>query len=316
MSSKIKFLATIILLISLFSVASAQKKSGKNSTQNKPIMWESVNIRQRNLFLGPGGLEMRPDLRKVTYVKEKKGGYSEKFYIKDGSGRTWVAKVSNEAQSETAAVRLLWGLGYKTEINYLVPVLTVPGKGTFYNARLEARPDNIKRGDNWNWGKNRFKNTDEFQGLKIMMAFINNWDLKTSNNVILKNEDSDEDHYVVSDLGVSFGKLGNNGLPIFWRIGRSRNSPADYSKGKFINGTKKDRLRIFYRGKSSGIFNDITIEQGRWLADLLLQLSDEQITDAFRAANYSKSDVNSLTKSVKRRIAELDRVTSNGFAGK
>ena len=46
-----------------------------------------------------------------------------------------------------------------------------------------------------------------------------------------------------------------------------------------------------------------------WLADLLLQLSDKQISDAFRAANYSNEDVNLLTTAVKNRIAALDSAT-------
>jgi Lon protease-like protein len=45
------------------------------------------------------------------------------------------------------------------------------------------------------------------------------------------------------------------------------------------------------------------------LADLLLQLSDKQISDAFRAANYDNEDVNLLTAAVKDRIAQLDRAT-------
>ena len=85
---------------------------------------------------------MRPDLRRITFIKEEKGGYSKKYRVRDGSGREWVAKIGKEAQSETSAVRLLWGLGYLTEVNYLVPRVTIPGKGTFTNVRFEARPEN------------------------------------------------------------------------------------------------------------------------------------------------------------------------------
>ena len=58
---------------------------------------------------------MRPDLRRITFIKEEKGGYSKKYRVKDGSGREWVVKIGKEAQSETSAVRLLCGLGYLTE---------------------------------------------------------------------------------------------------------------------------------------------------------------------------------------------------------
>ena len=51
---------------------------------------------------------------------------------------------------------------------------------------------------------------------------------------------------------------------------------------------------------------NFTTGDARWLADLLLQLSDRQINDAFRAANYSQSDIDLLAATVKKRIAELD----------
>lgn len=128
---------------------------------------------------------MRPDLRKITFIEEEKGGHNKKYRIKDGSGRIWVAKLGREAQPETAAVRLLWALGYKTEINYLVPTITIPGKGTFRNVRLEARPANVERVDEWKWKDNPFIGTKELQGLKIMMVFFNNWDIVDIQNKIL-----------------------------------------------------------------------------------------------------------------------------------
>jgi hypothetical protein len=311
MSNKYRLLVIWFILISLFSVVSAQKKFNQNISHGKQIMWEPVDIRRRNLLLGPGGIEMRPDLSRVTYIQEKKGGASEKFYIRDGVGRTWVVKIGREAQPETAAVRLLWAIGYKTEINYLIPTLVVPGKGTYKNARLEARPNNIERGEHWNWRKNPFLNKIEFQGLKLMMAFFNNWDIKIEfNNSILQNTDSDETYYVVSDLGTTFGKLGSNSLPIFWRMGRSVNNPVHYNKTSFVKGTKGNTLKLAYKGQAGDLFRYITIEEGRWLLNLLKQLSAKQIADAFWAANYRESEVELLTDSVQNRIAELDRAVS------
>ena len=103
-------------------------------------MWEKVNIKNRDLFYGPGGRDMMPDVSKVTFIKEEKGGHNKKYRIKDAAGRTWVAKLGREAQPETATVRLLWALGYKTEINYLVPTITIPGKGTFQERPAGSAP--------------------------------------------------------------------------------------------------------------------------------------------------------------------------------
>jgi hypothetical protein len=268
-------------------------------------MWEPVDIPKQDLFHGSFG--ETPKIESVTFVSEQKGGHSTKYRVKDSSGQVWVAKIGDEAQPETAAVRLLAALGYKTEINYLVPKLTIEGKGSFNNVRLEARPDVVTRLDPWVWSKNPFTGKRELQGLKIMMALLNNWDMKNANNVVLKT--GDQLQYVVSDLGVSFGKTGNNGLPVFWRAGRSRNMPDEYAESEFVKELDKGEIKFVFNGKNMGQLNDITVEDGRWLADLLVQLSDQQIQDAFRAANYPAADVALLSQSVKSRIRALDLAT-------
>lgn len=296
-------------VILLFTTVEAQKKVKETVPGGKAVLWERVNIGQQDLYAGPGGEEMRPDLSQITFIREDKGGHSKKYRIKDGANNTWVAKIGDEAQSETAAVRLLAALGYKTEINYLVPSLTIPGKGTFSNVRLEARPDDVDRGKQWNWGSSPFEGTRQMKGLMIMMAFLNNWDMKSANNVILKT--ADEQQYVISDLGVSFGKTGSNSWPIIWRFGRSRNNPDDYSKAKFVRGVNKNRVKLVFNGKNRSRMKNFTTADARWLADLLTQLSDDQIRDAFRAANYSDRNINLLTAAVKNRIRQLERAAAN-----
>ena len=140
----------LTLLLLIVSSAHAQKNNGT------PVLWERINIPEQNLYWGPGGKDGMPDTSRISFIKEEKGGYSKKYRIKDASGRTWVAKIGSEAQSETTSVRLLAALGYKTEINYLIPRLTIPGKGTFSNVRLEARASDLTRGNQWKSGKSPF----------------------------------------------------------------------------------------------------------------------------------------------------------------
>jgi hypothetical protein len=183
----------LLLIISLaFSAAYPQSKKkdiSKPQPAGKAVLWEPVNVEQRDLFDGPGGNQMRPDLSRIEFVEEEKGGHNKKYRIKDGSGQIWVAKPGREARPETAAVRFLWGLGYVTEINYLVPSLTIPTKGTFTNVRLEARPHNIKRLDPWKWRDNPFVGTNELQGLKMMMVFMTNYDLLDLQNQVLEGQE-------------------------------------------------------------------------------------------------------------------------------
>lgn len=308
---KAKILFATLTLASFVYLPNSLNAQEKKKSPTQPVLWEQVNIAEQDLLLGPGGSVMQPDLSQITFIRQETGGFSTKYRIKDGSGKIWVAKIGKEAQSETAAVRLISAIGYVTEINYLVPKLTIPGKGTFNNVRLEARPENLDRGKEWRWGKTPFERTKPMQGLKLMMAFINNWDMKSANNVIIK--DGNTRKYVISDLGVSFGKTGSNSLPLFWRIGRSRNDPRDYSRAKFISSVKRGKVNVVYNGKNRSKMRNFTIADARWLADLLKQLSDAQINDAFRAANYSQSDLELLSATVKKRIAELDNAGNQRY---
>jgi hypothetical protein len=266
-------------------------------------MWrQPSDIQSRNLLAGPGGDAMKPDVSHVTFIDQKEGGYSTKYRVRDAAGNEWVAKVGREAQPETSANRLLWAVGYETEINYLIPHLVIDGKGSFDNVRLEARPKGVKRTGNWKWDDNPFKGTPEFQGLKIMMLLINNWDMKDSNNQILatRKEATGEDEllYIISDLGGSFGKTGG-------AISRSRNKPSDYVKANFIEKVKGETIAFHYSGKNKKLFDNISIADARWLSALLGRLSDEQIKDAFRAANYSSADVEELSSAFRERINTL-----------
>jgi len=296
------FLLIAFVLVNLDTgIGKPKEKKLPNGT---PILWRQPDdIGSRNLLLGPGGEDMRPDIQKLTLIKEEKGGYSKKFRVRDASGREWVAKVGKEAQSETAAVRLLWGVGYVTEVNYLVPSVTIPGKGTFQNVRFEARPDGWKRLDEWKWNRNPFMGSSELQGLKIMMALINNWDLKDSNNQIVYIKNGNELQYIISDLGATFGHASTT--PLFWRITRSRNNPTNFAKAKFLEKVKGDHVVLHYGGKNKGLFKNISVKDAEWIASLLSQLSDRQIQDAFRAANYTPSQVEVLTQAIRYRSNEL-----------
>ena len=292
-------------LIFSASLTEAIAKKPKPAPRGVPVLWRApANIRSRDLFLGPGGEAMKPDLHDIKFLEEEKGGYSTKFRIRDGSGREWVAKVGKEAQAETAAVRLLWAAGYETEVNYLVPRLTIPGRGTFEDVRLEARPKSEKRAGEWKWTENPFTGKREFQGLKVMMLLLGNWDIKDSNNEIVSVKETKRLRYIISDLGATFGKTGS--LPLFWRITRSRNNPEDYEKARFIEGVRSNHVVNFrYGGKKREIFDNITVAQARWIGSLLSQLSHDQIRDAFRAGNYSEEDISLLTEGVLDRIAQL-----------
>lgn len=287
------------------------------------------NIESLNLVDGPGGKEHQPT-GKFTFVNEDKQGTAAKFEIVDEQGVRWKAKLGEEAKSETAATRLVWAAGYFTDEDYYLPELRVENMprldrgrqyvsadGVVRGVRLERRVKGQKKSGNWSWFKNPFIGTKELNGLRIMMALINNWDLKEINNAIY-DETGEGPRYVVSDLGASFGKTGNS-------ITRSKDNSTDYNGTRFIQKVTPEHVDFFLssrpfvlsvfnvpnyatRTHMQDIVKEIPLADAKWLGKLLEPLSDEQIRDCFRAAGYSPEEVEGNAAMVKERIKDLNRL--------
>jgi hypothetical protein len=304
--------AIFILILSSIGIASRHKKNKGPIPDGTPVLWRHPgDIARRDLYWGPGGKAMQPDLRSVTLIEKEKGGYSKKYRVRDASGREWVAKVGKEAKAETAATRLMWSMGYFSDTNYLVPRVYVEGLNkTLENVRFSARPKDVKRVDGWKWSDNPFRGKREFQGLKVMMALLNNWDIKDSNNkVIVRRDQKDgegELHYEVADLGGTFGKVSH--LPRFLQFKPDRNNPKAYAKSHLVDKVKDGRVKLHYKLRRSDLFKDISPADVEWIGERLSRLSDRQIADAFRAANYSPAEVSMMTQGVRKRINELQEV--------
>ena len=320
-SNKYPGLISLICLIIVLPIPGvfAQKKVDKKDkaipANATPVLWhEPTDIASRNLLLGPGGEAMKPDISKVTFVQDEgPGGYSVKYRVRDGAGRTWVVKVGNEARPETTAGRLLWALGYVTEVTYVAPCVQIPGapkprkdvprceQNGFADVRFEARPDDVKRLDQWAWKSNPFAGTKELKGLLVLMALLNNWDLKDTNNrILLVNNEAGQPElrYIISDLGATFGKTGGF-------ISHSRNEPEKFVKTKFVEGVDRGHVRFAFSGKQGELLNQITVADAKWIGGLLARLSDQQLQDAFRAGNFKPDEIQILTQALKERINQL-----------
>src|ERR1043166_6463429 len=99
--SKSLCVALLVLVAPLVpSVATgiAKSKKKKATPTGTPVMWrQPTNIGARDLFLGPGGTSMQPDLSRIKLLKEEKGGYSKQYRTRDGAGHEGVAKVDRKS---------------------------------------------------------------------------------------------------------------------------------------------------------------------------------------------------------------------------
>ena len=317
----------------------AQQSEIEITGQEAPVLWRNpVDIRSRDLFFGPGGKEHAPHTV-FTFIKEDLHGTSPKFDVRDENGVKWRVKLGAEARPETVATRLVWAVGYSTNEDYFMPVLRVEGmplhlhrgqnlvgpEGTLHNVRLKRYLKGEKKVGDWAWRKNPFTGTRELNGLRVMMALINNWDLKDNNNSVYEERSDEgsrgrEQLYMVSDLGASFGTTGRS-----WTQALSKGNLRSYSHSRFITKVTDhyvdfnvptrpamiyvfdppeftSRLRLRWIGKH------IPRSDARWIGQLLAQLSPDQVRDTFRAAGYTPEEVEGFAKVVEKRIAELNRL--------
>jgi hypothetical protein len=289
-------------------------------------LWRDCgDISALDLLGGPGSEDRQPGTD-FAFIRETEGGTSPKFEVEDENGARWKVKLGREAKSETAATRLVWAAGYLVDQDYYRPQINVKGmkqlsrgreyvsgNGVVREARLE-RQDGGTKLENWSWYDNPFVGTREFNGLRVMMALINNWDLKEVNNDIYGG-DGAEGRYVISDLGASLGRTGNS-------FARSRGVMKDYKGTRFIKKATPEYvdfvmnsrpfiLTIFnfpyylFRTRMESVAKHIPIADARWLGSRLGQLSLEQIRDCFRAAGFSPAEVDSYAIVVMQRIAAL-----------
>ena len=190
----------------------------------------------------------------------------------------------------------------------------VSADGTVRRARLERRSKQVKKLGSWAWFDNPFLDTREFNGLRVMMSVLDNWDLSTANNSIYEMDG--EHRYVVSDVGATFGSTGNN-------FTRSKSAPGDYAAAASIDKATPDFVdfsmhsRPFFlsainfpnyrdRTRMEQITKHIPHADAMWLGRRLAMLSDDQIRDGFRAACYTPDQVEVFTQAVRKRITGLN----------
>jgi hypothetical protein len=325
-------IAALSLLVISSGVVLAQKND-KPARDKKPsslpgLIWQDPgDVSSLDMINGIGGTADAPDPHATyTFTEEDMNGTSPKFKVKDAQGVEWKVKMGAEPQAETAATRLLWAAGYFVDEDYYEAEISVTGlpklrRGeqfvsgdVVHKVRLERKIKGQKNISTWDWFQNPFLNTREFNGLRIMMSLLNNWDLKTINNSVY--EINGERRYVVSDVGATFGKTGDP-------ASRSKSNLKDYEKSKFIEGEKGgfidftmhsrpafiaafDAPNYDSRSKMEKVTKHIPQADAKWLGERLSHLSDEQIRDCFRTAGYSPDEVEDYTRVIKDRIAALN----------
>ena len=324
-------LAVLAFVVSTTATAGAAKEEPvvRNADAGSTLLWsDPSDWATRDLFYGPGGAAHQPR-GPFTFDKEDLDGSNPKFVVRDANGVKWKVKLGLEARAETVAARLVWAAGYFTNEDYFLRDMRIEGMparlrrgqklvgpgGAVQNVRLKREPDGETKIGIWQWDNVSFAGSKEWNGLRVLMALLNNWDLKDVNNAVYR--DGPRQIYMVSDLGASFGSAGR-----IWPQARSKDNLDSYSRSGFVRRMRPDAVDFWVPARPAFVYlvgfnayfrrvhlehlgRNVPRADAKWLGQLLARLSSSQIEDAFRAAGYSTQEIQAFTRVLENRIAVL-----------
>lgn len=305
------------------------------SAVKNPTLWhQPENIASLDLFYGQGGKDKQP-VAPFTFLEEDMNGTNPKMDVRDADGKKWRVKEGEEARPEVAASRLLWAVGFYVNDDYVLPTGTVTGvtmkrgsremkAGELKDVRFSRKPGGQDKIGIWEWASNPFTGTRELNGLRVMMAVMNNWDLKDVNNSVYADGKTGSQIFLISDVGASFGTNG-----IGFSKARSKGNVDSFKNSGFVEKLTDTTVSFSTPKRPTGVLlasagttamsykmrsgldwigDNIPRADARWMGSLLGQLTHQQLVDAFRAADFPADAVNGYVAVVEGRIAELKKL--------
>jgi len=274
-------------------------------------VWSPSDIASKDLKAGPSGPGSFQFRETVTckYLDKKLSGKSPKFACvigEDDEVKVKFGGTNGEVYGEVLATRLLWALGFSADRMYPVNVICqgcpdeflgierANGESRFDPAVIERKADGHEWGEKgWSWREldrldsERAAPRAHRDAFKLLAVFMQHSDSKPEQQRIVCQskakwpdpETCTNPFLMISDVGLTFGRatLSNANETSGVNLTAWRETPV----------WKDDKQCVGNLPKSfSGTLGEPVIgEAGRkFLADLLMQLSDRQLHDLFEAA--------------------------------
>ena len=301
----------LCVFVAALSLANAEQATPASPASDE--LWiDPADLERRDLFRGPPGgpPPPAPDDR-FAFVAKDTSGRSPGYDVRDAKGQVWSVKLGPEAQSEVVASRILWAMGFHQPPTYYVASWTLTGQeaGPKEGGRFRPEIEGWKVVGDWDWADYPHTRSPYNAGLLVAQMFINNWDLKTSNNKVIDRTDGSRPAriYVARDLGASLGS-NEQAKWLRWtnlRINQgSKNDLPGFEESGFLDGVEDGFVKFSYSGPNKPIVTAIQPSHVLWTCRLLARLSEAQWHDAFRAGGYSREDATRYIAKMKEKIAQ------------
>lgn len=309
-------------------------------------LWTATDIPSMNLRTGPKRDGFGPDdIVTCHYVEKDFGGNTLKFGCqRDGDDdvmKVRSGRDNGEVYANVAATRILWALGFGADAVYPVRVVcegcpgkmaaegaAAPGGVTFDIAAIEQKfpghdIDAHNNEPGWAWAdldkideQSGGASTSERDALRLLAVFLQHTDNKPQQQrLVCRGKDFNPEtgacaqpFMMIHDVGQTFGRAN-----LFDRAALSSVNYERWSTAAIWNDTERciGNLAPSQRGTLS---DPIISEGGRkFLSDLLSQLSDRQLADAFSVARFDRkphggAPIDDWVAAFKHKREEIDSV--------
>jgi len=280
--------------------------SERRTTIHLAHVWTPTDVPSMDVKVGPAGDGAFAPNATVTcdYVPEKNSGNSPKFTCvipPDDKVSVKYGPTNGEVFAEVASSRLFWALGFGAERNYPVrvdcrgcpPSIT----GTEYaTIKRKAPGRDVQTRDVYGWSWSELEEGDvpaperaARKALELLAVFVQHSDNKMEQQRLVCL-DTDADRHdrgcdspfmLIHDLGQTFGHAN-----LFNRDRIGSVNLKEWSQSSIWKDP--DHCVGSLPQSQTGTLSDPVIGEAgrRFLADLLVQLSDAQIRDIFEVARF------------------------------
>jgi hypothetical protein len=171
-------------------------------------------------------------------------------------------------------------------------------------ANVELREAGGRNIGPWSWDRLGHSERRELRGAALLFAWTNCFDVRWDNNRLKR--DGAGIRHVISDLGNGLGRADNFKVDA---QGLVNDFPWTFTEAPVVDrrGRERQPFRIVSYQPIFGndAFHDMTVDDARWMARLIAQLTEGQIQQALIAAGYTSAEVRLYTEKL---VSRRDRM--------
>jgi hypothetical protein len=197
---------------------------------------------------------------------------------------------------------------------------------TWFAGSLEVKDKDADSLGAWDWNNQAWRNMREVRGAAVLSMWLGNYDLRWDNNkvkLVEYQKDKKRLTMYLSDIGAGLGDATNilrrnNDKPneFDWQFTIGEDDRALYNGWENSIQQRLDKHHIAVVNYLPDFTNELVTavqrDDMRWMAELIAQLTEEQIKAALIAANFQSAEVYLLTQKLLNRREHLLRDSGGG----